>query len=115
MKKVLFLFLFLQLPFSAHGANFKIPHENEIYAIAIEPHGTKLFSPKTLLKDLKKYRIGTYDDTGLMLGDDRVWQNGVIVLQNKRVIFWATDRKSNLRLHTEDGQEVYLIRDDINK
>ncbi|MDH3975550.1 MAG: hypothetical protein OEV42_14830 [Deltaproteobacteria bacterium] len=115
MKKVLFLLILLQLPFSVLGADFTIPHENEIFTIAVRPHGAKIFSSKTLLKDLRKYRIGSYEETGLRLAEDRLWQSGVIVLKDKSVIFWATDRKRFLRLHAKDKQEIYLIRDDISK
>ena len=112
MKRLLFLVFLLS---SSHlcllsGTDFKIPQKDDIFAIATEPFGPNIFTPATLLKDLNKYRIGLYEETGLKVGDDRAWQGGVIILNNKKALFWGTDRKRFLRIKLENNQDVYLIR-----
>ena len=88
-----------------------LPKPEEVFTIACEPGSKQLaayFSAASLLKALPEFRKGKAE---IKSGAKRVWQSGVIVLKDKRVLFWSTCRTNFIHIHTADDT-VSFIRDD---
>ena len=117
MKYIIFSGLFL-LAISSAGSestsvNF-LPKPENIFTIAINPipsgsaSTTRYFTSESLREALPKLRLG---EAEIKFGDRKIWESGVIVLNNKEVLFWTTCRKNFIYVLTPNGHVSFIIGD----
>jgi hypothetical protein len=109
MKKLFLCIAFLFSVSYLSAESLLVPKVADIFTIAIQPGSGKYFTSGSLLKALPNFQQGSYSDIGFKVGEDRVWQNGVIVLKNKAVLFWATNRPSFIRVTDENDITTYWV------
>jgi hypothetical protein len=91
-----------------------LPKSEDIFTIAINsipsaPTSTsRFFTPQSLREALPNFRPG---EAEIKVGDRRVWESGVIVLNNKKVLFWTTCRKIFIHVLRSDAYVSFIIGD----
>jgi hypothetical protein len=90
-----------------------LPSPAEVFTVAANPHvppGVRpYFTPKSLLEQLPNFKPGKPE---IKSGGKRWWQSGVIVLENKEVLFWRTCRSNFILVTTPDRGDYYYILGD---
>jgi len=118
MKYVMCLLLLL-IPAAVSaeaGSVMSLPKIEDVFVIASSPlfAGKRpYFTPESLLKALPQMRLG---EAELKAGARRVWQSGVIVLKDKKVLFWTSCRSNFIHILTDSGSTSFIIgdgRDDL--
>ena len=101
-------------PATKSSSTKSLPKSQDIYTIAINPVPSLAasqpgyFTPESLLGALPSFRLG---EAEIKTGDRRIWESGVIVLNNKGVLFWTTCRKNFIHVLTPDGHVSFIIGD----
>ena len=128
MKYVISMSLLLLLvsPARSESASMKsLPKSEDIFTIAINPiprfptpahpemDSNQLlemqsFTPESLRDALPKFRPGQPE---IKAGARRIWESGVIVLNDKKVLFWTTCRKNFIQVLTRNGPVSFIIGD----
>jgi hypothetical protein len=89
-----------------------LPKADEIFTIAVYPYRSDVpkpyFTPESLLQALPQFRPG---EAEIKVGARRFWQQGVIVLRSKEVLFWTTCRKNFIHILTPTGYVSFIIGD----
>jgi len=91
-----------------------LPKSEDIFTIAINPipsgpaSTSRYFTPESLREALPNFRPG---EAEIKVGDRRVWESGVIVLNNQEVLFWTTCRKNFIHVLTPNGHVSFIIGD----
>ena len=86
-----------------------LPSPDDVFVIATSPHSDGLkdyFTPDSLLEALPKLVPA---DVLLPIGRKIFWQSGVIVLQNKTVLFWRTCGNWFIAIDTPSGTTFYAM------
>ena len=86
-----------------------LPSPDDVFVIATSPHSGVVkdyFTPDSLLEALPKLVPA---NVLLPAGDKIFWQSGVIVLQNKTVLFWRTCGDWFIAIDTPNGTTFYAI------
>lgn len=112
-KIFLCVLLLVQAPGGAGGAaSPKLPEPGEVFTIAARPDANNFkpyFTAESLLRRLPEFRPGTPE---IKVGAKRWWQSGVIVLKDKRVLFWRTCRSNFIIVEGERGASASYILGD---
>ena len=103
------LILALVLWWSPAAAAPELPAPEEVFTISIKPHARQLtdfFSPERLLAALPRFkRAYVTPPVG-----GKIWtQSGVIVLKDKRVLYWKSYREDVLAIETAVEPLYYVI------
>ena len=102
-----------------------LPKSEDIFSIAINPIPSfpapvqpgldtnellkmRYFTPESLREALPRFKPG---EAEIKVGARRVWESGVIVLNNKEVVFWTTCRKNFIYVLTPSGHVSFIIGD----
>ena len=118
---VCFVSLVLSLPTMESESLKSLPKSEDIFTIAVNPvpsfpAGTsanefvkmRFFTPESLREALPNFSPG---EAEIKFGDRRIWESGVIVLNNKKVLFWTTCRKNFIYVLTPNGHVSFIIGD----
>jgi len=118
---VCFVSLVLSLPTMESQSLKSLPKSEDIFTITVNPvpsfpAGTsanefvkmRLFTPESLREALPNFRPG---EAEMKVWDRRIWESGVIVLNNKKVLFWTTCRKNFIHVLTPSGHVSFIIGD----
>jgi len=128
MKYVTFIWLLSPLlysPATESAAIKSLPRSQDIFTIAINPIpalptpaqpgldtnellNMRYFTPESLREALPSFRPG---EAEIKAGGRRIWESGVIVLNNKQVLFWTTCRKNFIQVLTPSGYSSFIIGD----
>ena len=109
-KIILCSLLLAQQPVGAGGApSPALPRPEDVFTIAARPDANNFkpyFTAESLLRQLPDFRAG---EPEIKVGAKRWWQSGVIVLKDRRVIFWRTCRSNFIILEAEGGKTASYI------
>ena len=106
--------LFLRVPATDSESMKDLPKSEDIFTIAVNPSpsGTastpRYFTPESLREALPNFKPG---EAEIKAGARRVWESGVIVLNNKEVLFWTTCRKNFIHVLTPNEHLSFIIGD----
>jgi len=108
LSKVLFAILLLAAaPATAEAP--RLPAPEEVFVVSIKPHARQLtdyFTPESLLAALPRFKRAWMNPP---IGG-KIWnQSGVIVLKDRRVLYWRSYRDDVLVLETATGPEYFVI------
>lgn len=115
----------LSLPAKESPSINSLPKSEDIFTIAINPIPSfpaptrpeldtnellkmRYFTAESLREALPSFRPG---EAEIKAGDRRIWESGVIVLNNKEVLFWTTCRKNFIHVLTPNGYVSFIIGD----
>ena len=103
------------LPQAMESASLNsLPKSEDIFTIAINPipsgpaSTARYFTPESLHEALPNFKRG---EAEIKPGARRVWESGVIVLNNREVLFWTTCRKNFIHVLTPNGHVSFIIGD----
>jgi hypothetical protein len=104
---ILALLLLATAPAAAEAP--RLPSPEEVFVVSIKPHArqlTSFFTPESLLAALPRFkRVWVNPPIG-----GKIWnQSGVIVLNDRRVLYWRSYRDDVLVLETDAGPEYFVI------
>jgi len=68
----------------------------------------RYFTAESFREALPSFKPG---DAEIKAGDRGIWESGVIVLNNKQVLFWTTCRKNFIHVLTANGYTSFIIED----
>ena len=91
-----------------------LPPASAIFTVALIPGtvpSSHLFTTETFMQTYSSLRPGRVNHNE---GISRVWQNGVVVLTNKEVLFWRTCDKRFIMIDSTNGPYSYAIDDTID-
>jgi hypothetical protein len=128
MRYVISIGLLLLLVSSAGSKSASVkslPKPEDIYTIAINPILSlpapaqpgldsnqllrmRYFSPESLREALPNFKPG---EAEIKNGARRVWESGVIVLNDREVLFWTTCRTNFIHVLTPNGPVSFIMGD----
>lgn len=116
MKRLIFGIFFLAYSICSCADELSeeqmLPDVNDIFTIAIDSSSNHMvnpcFTPESLIVALPEFKSG---EAELKVGAKKVWQSGVIVLKNKKVLFWRSCRKNFIHIQTSSGYLSFIRGD----
>lgn len=111
---VIAMLISVNLAYAKTTSTISLPKPEEVFVIAVDPASLhtplaqRYFTPESMQQMLPQFKLG---EAELKMGTKRVWQSGVIVLKNKKVLFWTTCRKNFIHILTPEGYVSFIIGD----
>ncbi len=94
-------------------ADVALPGRAEIFAVAFEPQpaGTPPYFDEPSF--LALYPALHQANVKIAAGARRIWQRGVIVTKEKKVLFWSTCAKTFIAVETGEGQRFFATEAEV--
>lgn len=115
--KIILFHLLITLSIHAKNPIPPLPNVNDIFIVSILKYSENKFYPEFQFDEksfMETYPSFISTKVKIPLGINFIWQRGVIVTKDKKVLFWRTCDKRFIMIDTPDGVMQYGTSDNVS-